>query len=232
MTMHNAIIAGASGLVGDELIHLLLKREDIQHVYALGRRELPLHSSKLQQCIHPELHLDLCLNEGELPLPAPDFGFICLGTTKKQAGSRQALEAVDYHLVKHVAEQMKAHGVKHIVVISSLFASRRSPSHYLRCKGKMEHALIGMGFEHCIFVRPGPLRGERGHPRKDELLVQSIFDALHPLAVGPLSNFDPIPAEQVAKRMIELAFAATRRELPAVLTLSGRMLLDKPAVTL
>ena len=228
MTLHNAIIAGASGLVGDELIHLLLKRSDIQHVYALGRRELPHLSSKLHQIVHPTLDIE----QWDSTLPAPDFGFICLGTTKKQAGSRQALEAVDYHLVKHVAEQMKAQGVKHIVVISSLFASRRSPSHYLRCKGKMEHALINMGFEHCIFIRPGPLRGERGHPRKDELLVQSIFDALHPLAVGPLSNLDPIPAEQVAKRMIELALAATRRELPAVLTLSGRMLLDKPAVTL
>lgn len=228
MTSANAIIAGASGLVGDELLHLLLNRTDFDTVYSLSRRELPFYSSKLVQIVHPELRV----TSWEDSEPTPTFGFICLGTTKKQAGSNQALEAVDYQLVKEVAKTMQILGVRHIVVISSLFASPWSPSHYLRCKGKMEKALTAMGFEHCIFVRPGPLKGERSTPRKDEQLVQGIFDVFHPLVIGPLANLDPIPAEQVAKRMLGLALAANRRELPPVLTISGRMLLDKPAVTL
>ena len=221
MTSASAIIAGASGLVGDELLHLLLNQPEIETVYSLSRRELPLHSSKLQQIIHPELRV----TEWEDTSPVPTLGFICLGTTKKQAGSKKALEAVDYQLVKEVAKTMKMLGVRQIVVISSLFASPWSPSHYLRCKGKMEQALSKMGFEHCVFVRPGPLKGDRSKPRKDELLLQGVFDTLHPLVIGPLANLDPIPAEQVARKMLELSFAAQRQELPGVYTLSGRMLL-------
>ncbi|KHT61650.1 nucleoside-diphosphate sugar epimerase [Photobacterium gaetbulicola] len=227
MTGSSAIIAGGSGLVGDELLHLLLNQPEFEAVYALSRRELPLHSSKLHQIIHPELRI----TEWEDASPTPTVGFICLGTTKKQAGSKKALEAVDYQRVKEVANTMKMLGVRHLVVISSLFASPWSPSHYLRCKGKMEQALVKMGFEHCIFVRPGPLKGDRSQPRKDELLVQGLFDIFHPLVIGPLANLDPIPAEQVAKKMLMLAQEAQRHELPKVFTLSGRMLLDKPAIT-
>lgn len=228
MMSNKAIIAGASGLVGDELLHLLLNHPDFSHVYSLARRELALHSRKLHQIIHPELRI----TEWENTHPTPTFGFICLGTTKKQAGSNHALEAVDYQLVKEVANTMKVLGVRHIVVISSLFANSWSPSHYLRCKGKMEKALIAMGFEHCLFVRPGPLKGERSVPRTDERLVQRILDTVHPLLIGPLANLEPVPADRVAKHMLALALAADRRELPAVVTLSGRMLLDKPADTL
>nr|WP_245907081.1 NAD(P)H-binding protein [Photobacterium sanctipauli] len=225
--MSTAIIAGASGLVGDELLHLLLSHPNFSTVYSLARRELPFRSAKLKQLIHPELRI----TDWEESSPTPNIGFICLGTTKKQAGSKQALEAVDYQLVKDVAHTMQMIGVKHIVVISSLFASPWSPSHYLRCKGKMEKALSAMHFDHCVFVRPGPLKGERSAPRKDEQLVQGIFDTLHPLVVGPLANLDPIPAERVARRMLELSLAAESRTLAPIEIVSGKMLLDKPAVT-
>lgn len=94
MTGSSAIIAGGSGLVGDELLHLLLNQPDFEAVYALSRRELPLHGSKLHQIIHPELRV----TEWEDASPTPTVGFICLGTTKKQAGSKKALEAVDYQI--------------------------------------------------------------------------------------------------------------------------------------
>lgn len=230
MTLTNAqaIIAGASGLVGDELVHLLLNHDNISKVYSLSRRELPLHSKKLVQIVNPELRV----TEWHDTNAQPAYGFICLGTTKKLAGSQYALEAVDLHLVKDVARTMKIVGVRHLVVISSLFANPYSPSHYLRTKGKMEQALSKMEFEHCIFVRPGPLKGDRAQPRADEKLVQETLAILHPLMLGPLKNLEPIPAELVARQMMSLAFSAARHELPAVYRVSGRTLLDKPANTL
>ncbi|ELR63703.1 Putative nucleoside-diphosphate-sugar epimerase [Photobacterium marinum] len=220
----NAIIAGASGLVGDELLHQLLGHPHFQTVYSLSRHELPFHSNKLVQIIHPELRIT-SWEDSDL---TPTIGFICLGTTKKQAGSNKALESVDLHLVKEVATTMHLLGVKHIVVISSLFASRYSPSHYLRCKGKMERALKKIGFDHCVFVRPGPLKGERVKPRKDELLVQSIFKLLRPIAIGPLAHLNPIPAEDVARAMLELALLAEDNVLSKVTIISGKALFPDP----
>ncbi|MGR5154204.1 NAD(P)H-binding protein [Photobacterium swingsii] len=198
--MH-AVIAGASGLVGDELLHQLLAHDDIATVYSIARRELPFRSKKLKQIIHPELRVTEW-NEAD---PTPQLGFICLGTTRKQAGSNSALKAVDYQLVKDVAATMKMLGISRIIVVSSLFAHPLSPSHYLRCKGKMEQAINSMGFEHCTFVRPGPLKGERSKPRKDEAITQGLLETLHPLLIGPFANLTPIPADRVAKIMLSHA---------------------------
>ncbi|MGR5146585.1 NAD(P)H-binding protein [Photobacterium alginatilyticum] len=216
----NAIIAGASGLVGDELLHQLLAHPHFHTVYSLSRRELPFHSKKLVQIVHPELRVTAW---GETD-PTPTIGFICLGTTKKQAGSKQALEAVDYQLVKDVATTMQLLGVRHLVVISSLMAHSWSPSHYLRCKGKMEKVISKMGFSHSVFVRPGPLQGERSAPRQDEQVVQGVFNVIKPLMIGPLGHLIPIPAEHVARSMLELSLLAENEQLGAVATVSGKQL--------
>ena len=216
----NAIIAGASGLVGDELLHQLLAHPHFHTVYSLSRRELPFHSKKLVQIIHPELRVT-AWDETD---PMPTHGFICLGTTKKQAGSNQALEAVDFQLVKDVATTMHLLGVRHLVVISSLFAHPWSPSHYLRCKGKMEQAIRKMGFSHCIFVRPGPIKGERSVPRQDEQVVQGIFDIIKPLTIGPIAHLAPIPAEEVARSMLDLSLLAEDKLIDAVTVVSGKAL--------
>ncbi|OAN13594.1 nucleoside-diphosphate sugar epimerase [Photobacterium jeanii] len=215
-----AVIAGASGLVGDELLHQLLAHDEIRTVYSLSRRELPFHSKKLVQIVHPELRV----TEWSDQQATPQLGFICLGTTLKQAGSKAALKAVDYDLVKDVATTMKMIGVQHIIVISSLFAHPLSPSHYLRCKGKMEKAIKAMGFEHCTFVRPGPLKGERSKPRRDEVLTQGILQALQPLLIGPLAHFTPIPAEHLAKVMLEQALQPLSHS-PSANTIVGKDLL-------
>ncbi|WP_281223324.1 NAD(P)H-binding protein [Photobacterium sanguinicancri] len=209
----HAVIAGASGLVGDELLHQLLAHDDIATVYSIARRELPFRSKKLVQVIHPELRV----TEWEASAPTPQIGFICLGTTRKLAGSNAALKAVDFQLVKDVASTMKMLGVNHIIVVSSLFAHPLSPSHYLRCKGKMERAVKSMGFEHCTFVRPGPLKGERSKPRKDEAFIQGLFDTLHPLMAGPFANLTPIPADQVAKIMLTHALTPANESSPTTI---------------
>ena len=216
----NAIIAGASGLVGTELLHQLLDHPRFNHIYALARRPLSFHSKKLHQIIDSQLRVIAWENDQ----PVPEYGFICLGTTKKKAGTNQALEAIDVNLVKNVAISMKNLDVKHLFVISSLGAYKHSPSHYLRCKGKMEQALTALAFEHCVFVRPGPLKGERNNPRKDELALQRIFETIHPIMVGPLKHFTPIPAEDVATSMVKLAMACDKQHLQPITIISGHHL--------
>lgn len=219
----NAIIAGASGLVGSELLHQLLDHPRFNYIYALARRPLPFHSKKLHQIIDSQLRIIAWENDQ----PVPEYGFICLGTTKKKAGTKQELEAVDVDLVKNVAITMKNLGVKHLFVVSSLGASTYSPAHYLRCKGKMEQALTTLAFEHCVFVRPGPLKGERNQPRQDELVVQRIFDVLHPLMIGPLQHYLPIPAEDVAVSMLKLAITCDKHQLRPTTIISGHHLRSK-----
>lgn len=194
----HTIIAGATGLIGGELLKQLLSTDSIASVTALVRRPLHFQNDKIIEIQNSELGI----TEWSDQFPTPDFGFICLGTTMKQAGNKQALAHVDVELVTQVAQNMKMLGVKRIAVVSSFGANTNSLSHYLKCKGRMEHNLLQMGFERLIFVRPGPLVGDRKTPRTDEKIVQKILAVLNPLLVGYLANFKPIRADYVAQAML------------------------------
>jgi uncharacterized protein YbjT (DUF2867 family) len=194
----NAIIAGSSGLVGGKLLSLLEETSHIDTVYALCRSPLERAHHKTHQIMDGALRI----TDWDDTHPTPTLGFICLGTTLKKAGSKAALEKIDLDLVCDVAQTMKMVGVKRIAIVSSLGATPRSLSHYLKCKGKVEQRINQMGFEHVVFVRPGPLAGREIDTRSDEVLVQKLFTVISPIMIGSLRAFTPIPAELVAKAML------------------------------
>ncbi|CAM3001040.1 NAD(P)H-binding protein [Vibrio mytili] len=201
-----AIIAGATGLIGQQVLTNLLTQPGIPAVYALSRRPLTGIADPDKKII-PLIDADLSIYDWDEEQPSPQVGFICLGTTLKQAGSKENLRKVDVELVTKVARQMKMIGVKRLAVVSSLGANSQSRSHYLACKGQMESNIEKLGFDELVFVRPGPLVGQREQPRGDEKLVQSLLKILRPLMIGKLSNFVPIAADDVAKAMIYQVFS-------------------------
>ncbi|EGU36466.1 hypothetical protein VII00023_04967 [Vibrio ichthyoenteri ATCC 700023] len=217
------IIAGATGLIGTELLKLMLEERAIDHIYALTRKGLAFTHPKLQEIRDPQLRVI----DWDEALPAPEKGYICLGTTLKQAGSKSALEAIDYHLVCDVAKNMALLGVKHLTVVSSYGANPRSSSHYLRCKGKMELALENLGFDNVTFMQPGPLVGLRDTPRKDEALLQAILKVVRPIMLGRLARFIPIKAELVARAMLYASFSKQARSVETFDSVAMRQLLNK-----
>lgn len=217
------MVAGATGLIGTELIKQMLEEDPVTRIYALSRRELPFFHPKLEVLQNKQLQVQ----EWDTDKPSPKYGFICLGTTIKQAGSKQELERVDYELVCDVAQTMKVVGVTHLAVVSSYGASVRSLSHYLRCKGKMEMAIERLGFEHITFVRPGPLVGLRDTPRTDEAIVQVVLKSLRPLMFGKLAKLIPIQASEVAKAMQYGILTKTDRKLQTLDSIQMRNLINK-----
>jgi len=217
------ITAGSTGLVGNELLKQMLDAEPINKIYALSRKELPFFHTKLTTIKHPELRI-LDWKSDDLE---PKYGFICLGTTLKEAGSKQALEKIDHELVCQVAQEMKLLGVTHLAVVSSLGASTRSVSHYLRCKGRMELAIERMQFEHVVFARPGPLKGLRENPRKDEIVTQTMLKIMQPLMIGPLAKLIPIDASDVAQAMQYQLFGHNKKRVEFIDSVDMRRLLNK-----
>lgn len=217
------IAAGCTGLIGNELIKQLLDQDPVTRIYALSRRELPFFHSKLNVIQHPQLQVQQWQEDD----PRPEYGFICLGTTLKQAGSKQALEKVDFELVCDVAQEMKLLGVKRLAVVSSYGASAHSLSHYLRCKGRMELAIERLGFEKIVFARPGPLKGLREQPRRDEIVVQTMASVLKPLMLGPLATFIPIDAADVAKAMQYRLFDPDTKAVDIVDSVAMRQTLSR-----
>lgn len=189
------LVAGASGLVGREILQGLLTDDSVAAVHSLGRRELPLQHPKLTQHI---------VDFKALPaLPRVDEAFIALGTTIKVAGSQEAFRAVDFDAVVAVAKAAKAAGASRLGVVSAMGANARSSVFYNRVKGDMEDALSNLGFDALVFARPSLLIGDRaalGQPvRSGEETGEKIAGWLGPLIPA---NYRPISVKSVARALL------------------------------
>lgn len=198
--VRTALVAGATGAIGNALLTRLLADARYGSVKVLSRRPLGLS--------HPKL-VELPLTQkGPAALSeqlAADDVFCCLGTTQKKAGSKAAFEQVDYQLVLDLARAAKPQGAKQFLVISSVGASLKAASFYLRVKARMEQAVLDLGYTSTHILRPSLLIAERAESRPGEWLGQKLAPLIDPFLLGGLSIYRSIPAEQVAEAMVTLA---------------------------
>ena len=205
-------VAGATGLVGGEILRGLLADETVAGVHAFGRRPLALQ--------HPRLTSHV-VDFTSLPaLPALDEAYLALGTTIKVAGSQSAFRAVDFDANLAVARAAKASGARSVGLVSAMGADARSRIFYSRVKGELEEALSALGFEGIVIARPSFLAGDRealGQPvRAGEKLALRVGALLRPLMPA---NYRAIAAVDVARALLARVPAAHGR----VVVLSGAM---------
>lgn len=198
-----ALLAGATGLVGRELLTLLLGSPRYAAVHALLRRsvsDLPAH---------PKLLVDL-VDFDHLPaLPAVDDVFIALGTTIRVAGSEAAFRRVDFDAVVSTARLARGASARRAFVVSALGADADSSVFYNRVKGDTERAVAALGYDTVVFARPSLLVGDRaalGQPvRAGERWALRL---LRPVLGLVPAGVRPIEARHVAQAMLRAADAA------------------------
>ena len=110
--------------------------------------------------------------------------FCALGTTIKQAGSREAFLRVDVDYIYAAAKWGKAAGVRRFVLVSAPGASEGSLSFYLRAKEQVEWRVSELGFEDLQIVRPPIILGERPDTRPLERLAAAVFKLLPACVFG------------------------------------------------
>ena len=163
------LLAGATGLVGSQVLMRLLADARCTAVVAPARRPLPLQ--------HPRL-LGPLLGFDALPLEAPwwqvDAAICALGSTLKQAGSRQAFARIDRGYPLAIARAVKAHGCAVFALNSAMGANPRSPFFYNRVKGELEAALQAQDWPQLTIVRPSLLLGARREFRLGERLLAPL----------------------------------------------------------
>ncbi len=155
-----ALIAGATGLVGKELLALLLSDADCREIHSLVRKPASLQHAKLHSHVVDFSKLGTA-SERALALPHIDEVYICLGTTIEVAGSQAAFRSVDFDAVLAVARAGIARGATKLGVISAMGASATSRVFYSRVKGEMEEAISKIGYQSVTIARPSMLAGNR-----------------------------------------------------------------------
>ena len=195
-----ALLAGASGLIGSQLLPLLLNSERYAKVIVVGRKAVPVMHPKLTQVV-TELGK---LEDVRLKLIADDV-YCCLGTTMKQAGSKEAFFKVDFLYVVQLAALSAGNFAAQFMVVSSMGANAESSVYYSRVKGEMEAAVGQTPFRAIHIFRPSLLLGERAQPRLGERVAAVVLRAVSPLMRGPLLKYRPVTGATVAAAMLRAA---------------------------
>jgi uncharacterized protein YbjT (DUF2867 family) len=196
--MKTALIAGATGLVGSELIKILVNDPNYEKIIVISRRELKTNSPKLEVIITPFEKL----NEVTLPCPI-DECFCTLGTTQKKSG-KQGLYKVDFEYVAQLAN-LSAQTAGKFLVVSSQGANPQSPFFYMNTKGKMEEAVKQTGNKIIYILRPSLITGKREEFRFAEKIGSLFYSLFTPLMIGKLRKVRPVSATKIARCLVGLA---------------------------
>ena len=197
-----ALVAGSTGIVGRECVRLLAAVETVAEVRALVRRHRADAATvpRVRDCLVDYERLD----------PQSDFFrvdlvFCALGTTLRDAGSREAFRKVDFDYTLGVAEAARAAGARHLLLVSAAGADSGSRFFYNRVKGELEEAVVRLGYPSVTIARPSLLIGERSSMRFGEELGKRLAWLLP-------ERWKPVSAAQVALALVQ----AAQRDVPGV----------------
>ena len=190
-------MAGGTGLIGSQLLKLLVADERYPKVKCLTRNKLPLEHEKIAIIQTDGSNL----NELAGSLQADDV-FCCLGTTIKKAKTKEAFKKIDFEYPLHLANLTKASGASQFLLVSSLGADAASSVFYNQVKGDVEAAIEAVGFSTFHIFRPSLLLGPRAEERSGEDAAK-VFFRLFGFLVP--TKYKAIDSAKVAHAMWQMA---------------------------
>jgi uncharacterized protein YbjT (DUF2867 family) len=200
-----AWVFGGGGLVGAQLIDVLIEAPDYSRIYSITRRPSLRASPKVLNRIvrFDELEVQLA------GVPVHD-AFCCVGTTMARAGSEAEFRAVDFDTTLRIARVSSKAGAQRFIVVSAVGASPTARSFYLRMKGELEQALAALKFEALHILQPGLLLGSRSENRPVEAALRMLMPVVNPLLLGQMRAYRGIAARTVAAAMLGAARSGRR----------------------
>jgi uncharacterized protein YbjT (DUF2867 family) len=209
--MTTALLLGATGLVGRELLDLLLNDDRYSSVAVVARRSTGVRHAKLVEHV-----LDLEQMESHADVFAADDVFCALGTTIKVAGSQERFRVVDFEMPLRAARLARARGATHYLLVSAQGANPGSRIFYSRVKGELERELGKLGYPSLTIARPALLLGNRTEHRSGEALAQRLGWLFPPA-------YKPIQGRTVARALV----AAAHDPKPGMRVLQSRAMREQ-----
>ena len=198
MSIQKAIVLGATGTVGKELIEKLIDNENFTEIISLVLKPSGLVHSKLVEHI-----IDFNNPESWKELVQGDVLFSTWGSIVENTKNKDELYKVDYTYQYNVAEIAAQNGVTAYVLVSSAGANINSSTFYMKMKGQLDRAVQRLPFEYINILRPGKLYSNRKEKPISEKVGLTVVHSLN--KIGLLKKFKPIKEKIVAKAMIHAA---------------------------
>lgn len=193
-----AIITGATGLIGSNLLDRLLDHPEFTRVTAIVRSEIAKQHPKFQQLVVDFDHL-----ENHQEHIKADVVFCALGTTKSKTPDEKQYRKVDYQYPLDIAFIAQQNGASQYHLVSAMGANVKSSIFYSRLKGEVERDLKTIPFKAVHIYRPSLLDGDRKENRTAEGFMIGLMRILNPVLIGPLKKYRSIKIEHVASAMLK-----------------------------
>lgn len=195
--MRTALLAGATGLIGNQLLQLLLKEDTYSTIKVISRKPLGIENTKLENLV---VDFDELYNHSEF-LKCDDI-FCCLGTTIKIAKTKETFKKVDFEYPVNLAKLSSEQGASKYLLISALGADKSSMVFYNKVKGEVEEAIQQFPFKAIHILRPSLLLGDRKEERSGEGAATTFFKLFGFLVPEKYKAIDSI---KVARAMLAYA---------------------------
>jgi uncharacterized protein YbjT (DUF2867 family) len=189
-----ALVIGATGATGKDLVRQLLHDDDFEQVDIFVRKPVDIQHDKLKAHVVDFDHPEEWKNKVK-----GDVAFSCLGTTLKVAGSKEAQRKVDFNYQYEFAKAAKENNVNDYILVSAYGADFKSKIFYSKMKGELETAVKELHFEKITIFKPGMLE-RKDSERTGEVLGSRIIKFAN--TIGLFESQKPLPTDVLAKAMI------------------------------
>ena len=210
-----ALLVGATGATGKDLLQLLIKDVAFQQIDIFIRRKPDVNDEKVN--IHV---IDFNTPEQWQHLVKGDVLFSCLGTTLKDAGSKKAQWKIDYEYQYEFAKAASENGVPSYVLVSSAHSSPDAFFYYPKMKGQLEEAVKKLGFRNVRIFRP-PILVRKHSDRTMEIAGRKMLQMLN--KVGLFESQKPLSTEILAQAMVN----AAKLNKPGIVTYEGKEIWER-----
>ena len=173
-----AILFGASGMVGEGVLHTVLNDPNISSVLVIGRRPSGTVHEKMRELLHNNF---FDLSNIESQLSGYTACYFCLGTTSL-GKSEQEYYKTTYELTLHAAgtlSRLNPDMTFCYVSGEGTDSTEKGRTAWARVKGKTENDLMKLPFKAVYNFRPGFIRPIKG--MKHTLRFAKPLEYLYPV---------------------------------------------------
>lgn len=197
-----AVIIGATGATGEDLVQLLLEDAAFTEIIVFVRKAFPIRHEKITEHI-----IDFDQVKTYKDMVKGDVFFSCLGTTLKAAGSKEAQWKIDYDYQFEFAQIAKENGIPTFVLVSSAMANPASSLFYMKMKGQLEEAVKALNFDRTLIFQP-PSLIRKNTDRAGEKFGVKFIRFLNQFGIA--KNQKPMPTDYLANSMIQKAKSSVK----------------------